>query len=225
MPNVYSGDIYDEALRQEDLHSGGAYARCLEVQETGNSAYIALCCGFWFEWSLALGEACFGIDIKNRRCVFFDDGRARITTSTWPQCGRAVAGLLALSEEEIAKRFANKALFVGSFTVSQREMMDAVHRVLGTGDGDWEVRYEDSKERYQKGVEQMKGGDRLGFAKAMYTRTFFPNGGGDFETSRGLHNDVVGLQKEDLDEAVKRAVDMVERGWTPGDGYEAVVVK
>jgi hypothetical protein len=224
MPNVYSGDIYDEALRQEDLHSGGAYARCLEVQETGNSAYIALCCGFWFEWSLALGEACFGIDIKNRRVVFFDDGRTRITTSTWPQCGRAVAGLLALPEGEIAKRFANKPLFVASFSVSQREMMDAVHRVLGTGDGDWEVRYEDSKERYQKGVEQMKGGDRLGFAKAMYTRTFFPNGGGDFETSRGLHNEVVGLQKEDLDEAVKRAVEMVERGWTPGGGYEDVVV-
>ena len=225
MPNVYSSDIYDDTLRQEDLHSGGAYARCLEVQETGNTAFVALCCGFWFEWSLALGELFFGIDIKNRRAVFFDDGKAKLTTSTWPQCGKAVAGLLALPEGEIAKRFKNGPLYVGSFTVSQRQMLDAVHRVLGTGDGDWEIRYENSTERYQEGLEQMKGGDRLGFPKALYTRAFFPNAPGDFETSRGLHNEVVGLKKEDLDEAVKRTVEMVESGWTPGGEYKAFFAK
>ena len=58
--------------------------------------------------------------------------------------------------------------------------------------------------------------------KAMYTTTFYSNGGGDFKTTRGLHNKLVGLKKEDLDEAVKRAVEVVKRGWTPGDGYQDV---
>ena len=37
-------------------------------------------------------------------------------------------------------------------------MMGALHRVLRTGDGDWEVKYEKIKERYQEGLEQMKAG-------------------------------------------------------------------
>ena len=42
----------------------------------------------------------------------------------------------------------------------------------------------------------------------MYTRVFYPDGGGDFEASRGLQNDVLGLPKEDLDEFTKIAVQM-----------------
>ncbi|KAK3339872.1 hypothetical protein B0T25DRAFT_523548 [Lasiosphaeria hispida] len=223
MPNVYGGDIYNPSLRAEDLYSEGAYQKCLEIEGKGNTAYVAMCCGFWFEWSLALGEAFFGIDIKNRKATLFDDGNTPMTTSTWRQCGRAAAGLLALPEEVIREKFGNGALYVASFTVSQREMLDGVHRVLGTTDGDWEIKYQGSKERYQEGLEEMKGGSRLGFAKAMYSRGFFPNGGADFEKDRGLHNGLIGLEKEDLDEAVKRAVEMAESGWTAGGGYEADV--
>jgi hypothetical protein len=55
----------------------------------------------------------------------------------------------------------------------------------------------------------------MGFAKAMYTRIFFPNGGGDFESSRGLANSAIGLPEDSLDEATKRVVEMVESGWNP----------
>lgn len=46
----------------------------------------------------------------------------------------------------------------------------------------------------------------LGFAQLMYTRVFYRDGGGDFETSRGLQNGVLGLPEEDLDEYTKIAV-------------------
>ncbi len=49
----------------------------------------------------------------------------------------------------------------------------------------------------------------------MYARVFYPNGDGDFESSRGLANEVLGLPKEELDEATKGAVEMVESGWSP----------
>ena len=225
MPNVYGGDIFNPAMRADDLYSAGAYDKCLEIAALPNTSYVAMCCGFWFEWSLAMGENCFGIDIKNRKATLYDDGNTRMTTSTWRQCGRGVAGLLALEEGVIREKFRNGPLYVASFTVTQREMLEAVWRVTGTKEGEWEVKYQGSRERYEQGLEEMKGGSREGFAKALYARGFFPGGGADFERERGLHNGVVGVEKEELDEAVGRAVEMVRRGWTPGGGYESYDVE
>jgi hypothetical protein len=41
----------------------------------------------------------------------------------------------------------------------------------------------------------------------MYTRVFFDNGSGDFETGRGTLNELLGLPKEDVDEATIVAVE------------------
>ncbi|XHG04032.1 hypothetical protein AWENTII_007313 [Aspergillus wentii] len=122
MPNVYGSDIMNESMRKEDLYSGGAYERCLEVEKQGNTAYIAMACGFWYEWSLAIGEQWFGFDIKNRTVTFIDDGNTKITTSTFGQCGRAIAALLSLPEsgaEPSVSQWKNKPLYINSFTVSQ----------------------------------------------------------------------------------------------------------
>ncbi|THY80894.1 hypothetical protein D6C95_09309 [Aureobasidium pullulans] len=94
-------------------------------------------------------------------------------------------------------------------------MLDSVHRVMGTEDKDWEISYEPTKKRYTQAVEDMKTGDRNAFAKAMYARVFFPDGSGDYETRRGLDNEILDLPTEELDEATKRTVDLVESGWNP----------
>jgi hypothetical protein len=94
-------------------------------------------------------------------------------------------------------------------------MLDSVHRLTGSSDKDWEIAYEPSSDRYEHGKAEMQKGLRTGFAKAMYARVFYPNGDGDFESSRGLDNDLVGLQKEEIDEITRGALDMVESGWNP----------
>lgn len=104
----------------------------------------------------------------------------------------------------------NKSIYMSSFRVSQRDMLDSVHRVLGTSDADWTISYEGSLERYQRGMAELQAGNQMGFARAMYSRIFFPQGDGDFETMRGLANEKLGLPREDLDEITKRAVDMAE---------------
>ena len=86
---------------------------------------------------------------------------------------------------------------------------------MGTTDKDWEITSEPTAQRYKDGVEEMQKGQMTGSVKVMYTRTFYPNSDGDFESSKGLSNDVLGLPKEDLGETTKRAVDMVESGWNP----------
>lgn len=49
----------------------------------------------------------------------------------------------------------------------------------------------------------------------MYARVFYPDGSGDYESSKGLDNEGLGLPQEDLDEATKRTVEMVNGGWNP----------
>lgn len=179
--------------------------------------FVALCCGFWYEFSLSMGEPWFGFDIKKRSVTFYDDGETKINTSTWEQCGRAVASLLSLPVSSdgdgtpAVEDWKNDGLHIASFLVSQRDMLNSLHRVLGTTDEDWTIAKEPVKERYQKGLAQLQGGDRLGFATAMYARLFFPDEGGDYETGYGLDNAKLRLPQEDLDEATRRAVEMAAR--------------
>ena len=61
----------------------------------------------------------------------------------------------------------------------------------------------------------MGEGDQSGFLRAMYTRPFYANGGGNFTATRGLNNKVLGLAEENLDDATQEAVQLVESGWNP----------
>lgn len=185
-----------------------------QCESLGVSTWIALSCGFWYEFSLGGTADRYGFDFRTRAVTFFDDGTTRINTSTFAQCGRAVAALLSLKrlpederdEDPTLARWANGVVYVSSFLVSQRDMYESAKRVTGTADADWTVRHEGSAERYRRGVEDMKKGDLGGFVRLMYTRMFFPDGGGAYEETRGLQNDVLGLPQEDLDEATKEAV-------------------
>ena len=223
MPNYYAFGLGPRAstLASEPLLSSfGAYiddVKNVSVTEGGvkpNS--ISLACGFWYEVSLAQGEQWFGFDIKNRRVTLYDEGKVKINTSTWEQCGRAVASLVSLpisfngDYKPTLEGFKNEGIHISSFLISQREMLDSLHRVMGTTDQDWTIAKEPVEERYQKGLQELHGGDRRGFAKAMYARLFFPGGGGDFETGYGLDNEKLGLPQEDLDEATRRAVERAE---------------
>lgn len=218
MPNVYGNDYLHENIGDGDYNKTYYAEKLADVENTGVSSYVAMVCGFWYEWSLALGEMTFGIQIKNRKATFFDDGKTVITVSTWGQCGRALAALLSLPESGASPSVAdwkNKPVYISSFRVSQRDMLDSLHRVLGTTDQDWEITYESSSKRYKDGLEEQARGSREGFAKALYSAIFFPNGRGDFEANHGVANELLGLPKENLDEATKRVVDMVESGWNP----------
>jgi hypothetical protein len=216
MPNCYAGDIRKEDLRREDMVSERAYRNAIEVQELG-ARYVAMSCGFWYEWSLALGEPAFGIDIKNRTATFFDDGNTKINTSTWAHCGRALAALLSLPVQKegdgpALEQWKNNLFFVSSFKISQKDMLESVHRVLGTTDDDFTIKYEPSEQRVKDGREELQKGNMLGFAKVLYSRSFYP---GAFDFDDQVVHKSLNLPDEDLDEATKRAADMSLSGWNP----------
>ncbi|KAK8100779.1 NAD(P)-binding protein [Apiospora kogelbergensis] len=178
----------------------------------GVSDWVGVVCGFWYDFSLGGSPARYGFDFNDRSVLFFDNGTQPINTTTFPQVGRAVARLLDLpttkGKEGMASLadFRNNYLYISSFCVSQKDMLESVLRVTDTRMDDWAVRHEDSAELYAQGLRMMKEGNMVGFIQAMYVRTFFPNDDGNFGKTRGLHNELLGLPVEDIDEFTRLAI-------------------
>ncbi|KAI9783756.1 MAG: hypothetical protein M1835_003741 [Candelina submexicana] len=203
----------------KDTYIGPAqYAAREAIEKLGKSAWIGVTCGFWYEFSLGGSGLRYGFDFLSKSVTLYDEGTVPMNTSTWPQCGRAVAKLLALPLQSdnggpCLNDFKNKSVFISSFKVSQTDMLESVERVTGEK---WEVKYQPVKERYAEGVKELQSGNRDGFTKLLYSRAFYPNGGGDYEKDFGLHNDVLGLPVEDLDEATGAAVAMAKNDIADG---------
>lgn len=218
MPNSYGYPLADEGPGDGDKYGQLVVGRVNDTKN-GVSSSLKLSCGFWYEWSLATGEQWFGFTIKDRKVTFFDEGKRTITVSTWNQCGRALAALLSLPNSGTSPSLAdykNGDCSIYSFRVSQRDMLDSLHRVLGTTDSDWEITYEPVEKRIKDGADEFSKGKMTGFAKSLYGNVFLSsNQTSDYAATMGSANVALGLPQEDLDEATKRTVDMVENGWNP----------
>jgi len=221
MPNWYGGDISNEQLGNDTKLALGARAIVAEIEKLGVSKWILLACSFWYEFSLAGGEIRYGFDFHGKHVTFYDDGNTKIITSTWEQCGRAIAALLSLPELPVDENdksltlshFANGTAYISSFLISQKDMFESVKRVTNTTDADWDISYEPSEKRFQDGAALMAKGDMRGFGKMLYARSMYPTGDSDF--SDKLHNKVLGLPQEDLDERTKVAVQMAQNNEVP----------
>jgi hypothetical protein len=213
MPNYFGYGLNDRKLGKQDELAD--FMRFIEdVENTPGVDYIALVCGFWYEFSLAMGERWLGFRIRERSLTMYDDGNKKISMSTWDACGKAVAGLLSLPVQADGEKsvvgletWRNEGLYISSFLLSQRDILESLHRVLGTTDQDWKITYEPVEKRLEDGKKEFKEGKMLGFAKALYAEVFAREWS-DYETGRELDNGKVGLEKEDLDEATRRAVEM-----------------
>ncbi|KAF3400920.1 hypothetical protein DPV78_006069 [Talaromyces pinophilus] len=219
LPNWYGHDPANEKLCQDTYLADAKTRICTEVESFGVSSYILLACGFWYEFSLGGGPDRYGFDFKNRSLVVFDGGNTAINTSTWPQCGRAIASLMSLKElpddendhSVTLSQFRNSPVYISSFRLNQWEMFDSVKRITGTDDADWTITHESTEERYTTSKASILQGDSHAFVKFLYSRTFYPNGGGDFESTRGLHNDILGLPMEEIDQATSIAIAMADK--------------
>ena len=224
MPNEYSTDYSNASLATEVLLGVGALQIRSEIEKAGKGKthWIALTSSFWYEYSLGGSADRYGFNFDDKKLTLFDDGETKICTTTWEQSGEAVAKLFALrllpddagDKSLTLSHFEDRAVLVNSFAVSQRDMFKSVVRVTGDKEGDWTITHESSKERYERGAELMKSKDRgekyKGFVLRLYTRVFYPNGGGDF--SKKVVNEQLGLLKEDLDGATRNMLRLRKEG-------------
>lgn len=215
MPNGYAGDIDAIKLGEDTILGPIAKANRDEIERLGMQ-WITMCCGFWYDYSLAGGEARFGFDFDKRSLTIYDDGKTKNSTSTLSQVGRAVAKVLSVKElpdDENDKSltlstFLNKGVYLKSFVLSQNDIFESVKRVTGTTDADWTITHEATKKRYEEGLAQVRGGNMAGFSKLLYARAFYPDDPNDL--SAKAQNELLGLPDEDLDESTKVGVDLVK---------------
>lgn len=228
LPNEWAPDTDREDVVKDVSIFQGQVATRKYIEDAGKSNHLAMACGFWYEWSMSIPPA-YGFDLNKKEVTFFDEGETKISTSAWPQVGRAVAALLSLpikpegsNKEASLEHFKNKLVYTNSFTVSQKDMFASVLRVMGDEESDWKISKEPAEERYKGGIEAMKAGDHSDFAKMMYTRVFYPDGNGDFESARGTANKVLGLPKENIDDATRRAIQRAKESAWQGTSTENV---
>lgn len=223
LPNWYGHDPTNDALCKDSLLLDRRNAVCGEVKKLGVSSYLLMASGFWYEWSLSGGPDRYGFDFEKRSLTLFDGGNTPMNTTTWPQSARAVAKLLSLKISAVdgndgsptLEQFRNSAVYISSFRVTQRDMFESVKRVTGTTDADWSITDETSEQRWKESMAEIKKGNFSAFTKMLYSRTWFPNGDADHESSHGLHNEVLGLPVENFDEWTTIAVRMAEENAVP----------
>jgi hypothetical protein len=216
LPNEWSPDTANEDLNKDVAVFHSKREIVEEIAKLGKSSYIAVNTGFWYEMCLA-NPLAFGFDLEKRSVSFFDDGETLVSMSTFAQVGRAVAALLSLpvqpegdDETHCLEHFRNRNVYVSSFTISQEDILGSVLRVTGTNAPDWTITKVPSGERYQTGLNEMRGGDMAGFTKMMFSRVFYPDGSGNYEKIRGTSNQLLGLPKESLDAATEAVIKLTK---------------
>ena len=217
LPNWFGHDAANDSLCNDSFLTPMRDAARAETEKHGVSSYLMLVCNFWYEFSLGGGPDRYGFDFQKNTLVLFDGGNVPINTSTWPQCGRAVAGLLSLKEfpddendkSATLSQFRNGNVYISSFRLTQLDMFESVKRVTGTTDADWTITHESAEQRWKDGTAELQKGNFAAFTKMLYSRMFIPGtGDGDYESKRGTHNELLGLPVEDLDEATRVAIRM-----------------
>jgi hypothetical protein len=171
------------------------------IQDLGMSS-IAVITNPWFEFCLPYGI--FGLDVKGKKATLWNNGNNKITTSTMDRVSSATAQLLSLPEADFAA-YKNKAFYVSSFSVTQREMLDIIFRETGTKEEDWTIVQGDPDAVEKQWGEKVLQGDHGEGFQSMFPMLHFREGyGGDYEHKVDLAK--FDLEKEDLESVIKRTL-------------------
>jgi hypothetical protein len=155
----------------------------------------------------------FGISLSSRTARLYPDG-GPFNTSTLPQVGLGITKLLSLpltnpsNPRASLSHYGNNFVYISSFLVTQTQLFEAVLRATGTSESDWKVDRETTiKQSIEAAKEKMANGDLFAGAELTYAYYMGKGLGGDYEAKAKEHWEVLGLQEEDLDEIVQRAVE------------------
>ena len=77
---------------------------------------------------------------------------------------------------------------------------------MGTTDNDWKIEYKVTQEWIDEGREMVSKGDFSGMRSLVYGNVLKEGNGGDYEKSRGLSNETLRIEKEDLDTVVRETL-------------------
>ncbi|KAL9628540.1 MAG: hypothetical protein Q9164_007231, partial [Protoblastenia rupestris] len=171
-------------------------AKAEELGKKTGAGWIGISNNAWFDYSFKHGN--FGIDPKARTATLYDGGKTFFASTLISETGLAIARLLSLPISQL-DTLKNKYIYIANLRTNQRQILDAVQTVTKTTDADWKIEHADAREYLDSGIGLMgKGEFMAGMVRRLYGSLFVEGLGGDFETIRGLDNEMLGLEKKDL---------------------------
>jgi hypothetical protein len=177
------------------------------VEELGVSSWISIAVGPFLDMNIKSGL--WVIDVENHKATIWTRGVGKVSTSSVAHTGQTTAAVLSLPENDLCK-YKNKAFYVPSFHLTQKELLQAVQKAAGMTGRDWEVDYQDVNDALKDCNEKIQQKGRTApFVKFFLTH--FQNGnGGDFENKvdakevKKLHG--IRLQKEAIEDVLNGTV-------------------
>lgn len=152
-------------------------------------------------------NSAFQVDVKNKTALLLSGGTAKFNTTNIATVGLAIARLLSLpvtsNTGASLSDFGNRFVYIRSFLTSQREILAAVQKVTKTTDADWTITHVDGQAWIDEGPAKLAKGDFSGMYNLVFGNAMTEGHGGDFESTKGVSNGVLGLPDESLEDAVR----------------------
>ncbi|KAL7952797.1 hypothetical protein V8C34DRAFT_298556 [Trichoderma compactum] len=142
---------------------------------------------------MGLGAGLFGFDLKNRSATFVDEGIQPFSTTIPPTVGKPIASVLTHASDT-----ENKRIFVHSFRTTQKQLLEILEKQTGTP---WKVRHVSADEMISAGRQKMSSGQG-GVFEHLQAAMFKGCCGSDFETEFEVHNHLLELRPDNLEESI-----------------------
>jgi hypothetical protein len=155
-------------------------------------SWTSLVTGGFFDWAMKVGF--FGFDLASKTATLIDGGTSAFSATTLSAISQAILAMLEHAEET-----KNQYVFISSFNVSQKDILDVVEKVDGQK---WIVKHLISEEVIANGRRRLAAGDFAGIMDLTRGAAFGKQGLGD-NRPYGLWNDKLGLPKEDIEQAIR----------------------
>ena len=158
------------------------------AQKHPSFSWTSLVCGHFFDWSLDF----IHIYPEKRRADILDDGNTRFSISTLARTAEATVRVL-----QRPKQTANQMLYVQSFCVTQNAI---VHAYEDATRQKWEVKSLDAEKFKDDEKAKLDRGDDGATGELVW---YLGTVDADWRTRDGFAMQLLGLEDEDLDTAVK----------------------
>jgi putative NADH-flavin reductase len=166
------------------------------LAQDGKLTWTSLVTGHFFDFGLESGLLL--MYVKEKKVTMIDEGEIMWSASTLERVGEAVVAVLG---REDATR--NRMLYVQSFCVSQKQVVDICEMVQG---GKWEVEDVTREDFISKNKERMNRNPADHDARENLVGVVGIIDG-DWRKKDGFANEMLGLKEENLEDVVRKVLE------------------